>query len=219
MNYQDGKILVRRFNSKKVISFRYSNLYQVSNPRIKRLNKLICQDRKGGKIFRENLFNVGILLGIGLRSVTSRIGENSIAVIGIPRGGVPLAKGICKSISKSKILYTNDGKNVNSKKPLITYNDSLQKCKIIVVADTVVDLGVTAERTLRFLIQNYTGSAIVLVSLITSLDGAHRLEKTFPKLSHYTSMIEKKTTWIKVTKDINRRIIPKIGDVGELVSK
>jgi len=193
MNYQDGIISVKKFSSKKTISFRYSNLYQVSNPQIKRLSKLICQDRKGGKMFRENIFNAGILLGMGLGDLTSKIDRDRIAVIGIPRGGTPLAEGICKSIPKSKIFYTNDGKNNNSKKPLLKYDDSLKKCQLIILADTVVDLGVTAERTIRFLIQNYTRSAILLVSLITSLDGAYRLEKTFPKINHYTSMVEKNT--------------------------
>lgn len=219
MNYQADKISVKKFNSKKVISFRYSNLYQVSNPQIKRLSKLICQDRKGGKIFRENLLNAGILLGMGLKDLTPKIDKDLIAVIGIPRGGTPLAEGICKSIPKSKIFYTNDGKFVNFKKPLLKYDDSLQKCQLIIVADTVIDLGVTAERTLKFLINNYARSDIVLVSLITSLDGAYRLEKTFPKMIHYTSMVEKNTIWVKVTENLNRRIIPKIGDVGELVGK
>lgn len=219
MKYQVDKISVKKFNSKKVISFRYSNLYQISNPQIKRLSKFICQDRKGGKIFRENLMNAGILLGMGLADLTLKIDKDLIAVIGIPRGGVSLAEGIYKSIPKSKIFYTNDGKNVNSKKPLLRYDHSLEKCQLIIVTDTVVDLGVTAERTLRFLIQNYTRSVIVLVSLVTSLDGAYRLEKTFPRINHYTSMVEKNTIWVKVTENINRRIIPIIGDVGELVGK
>lgn len=218
MNYQDSKISVKKFSSEEVISFRYSNLYQVSSPRLKELIKLLCEDRKGGEAFRDNLFNAGILLGRGLKDPTSKVNERLIAVIGIPRGGISLAKGICKSIPKSSLFYTNDGKNTDSKKPLLLEN-FLQKCQLIIVADTVVDLGVTAEKTLRLLAQNYTESIIVLVSLITSVDGAYRLEKTFPKLSHYTSILEKNTLWIEASKNINRRIIPKIGDVGELASK
>lgn len=219
MNYQDGEISVKKFNSREVISFRYSNLYQVSSPRLKKFSKLLCVNRKGGKEFRDNLFSAGILLGRGLKDLTSKVNGKLIAVIGIPRGGIPLAKGICKSIPGASLFYTNDGKNADSKKPLLLHDNFLQEYQLIIVADTVVDLGVTAERTLRLLVQNYTESIIVLVSLITSVDGAYRLEKTFPKLSHYTSMIEKNTLWIKVTRNINRRIIPKIGDVGELVSK
>lgn len=218
MNLQDGKISVKKFSSEEVISFRYSNLYQVSSPRLKELSKLLCKDRKGGEAFRDNLFNAGILLGRGLKDLTFKVNERLIAVIGIPRGGIPLAKGICKSIPKSSLFYTNDGKNADSKKSLLLEN-FLQKCQLIIVADTVVDLGVTAERTLRLLAQNYIESIIVLVSLITSVDGAYRLEKTFPKLNHYTSILEKNTLWIEASKNINRRIIPKIGDVGELASK
>lgn len=223
MNYQGegDKISVKKFISEEIISFRYNNLYQVSSPQLKNLSKLLCVDRKGGKEFRNNLFSVGMLLGKGLKDLTSKVNEKLIAVIGIPRGGIPLAKGICKSIPKSRLFYTNDGKNTDSKRPLLLHNNFFQKCQLIIVADTVVDLGVTAERTLRFLAQNYTDteSIIVLISLITSVDGAHRLEKTFPKLNHYTSILEKNTLWIEATNNINRRIIPKIGDVGELVSK
>jgi len=219
MDHKDDKISVKKFNSEEIISFRYNHLYQISSPKLEELCELLCLDRKGGGAFRDNLLNAGLLLGKGLKDLTSEFNKKLIAVIGIPRGGILLAEGICRSIPKSSLFYTNDGKNSDPKKTLLLHKNFLQKCQLIIVVDTVVDLGTTAERTLRFLVQNYKENVIILISLITSVDGAYRLEKTFPKLSHYTSMIEKKTLWIKVTKNINRRIIPKIGDVGELTSK
>lgn len=219
MNFQDGKISIKKFSSEEAISFKYSNLYQVSSPQLKKLSELLCLDRKGGKTFRDNLLSAGMLLGRGLKDITSKVNEKFIAVIGIPRGGISLAEGICKSIPKSNLFYTNDGRNSDSKKPLLLQSNFFQKCQLIIVADTVVDLGTTAERTLRFLAQNYTESIIVLVSLITSVDGAYRLEKTFSNLEHYTSIIEKNIIWVEIAKNINRRMLPIIGDIGDLVSK
>jgi len=215
MNYQDGKISVKKFSSEEIISFRYSNLYRVSSLRLKKLSELLCMDRIGGEAFRNNLLSAGILLGKGLKDITSKVNEELIAVVGIPRGGTPLVKGICKSIPKSRLFYSNAGNNADPNK----HDDFFQKCQLIIVADTLVNSGTTAEKTLSFLSQNYANCNIVLVSLITSADGAYRLEKTFPRLNHYTSLIEKNTIWVKITKNINRRMIPIIGDIGDLVSK
>lgn len=219
MNLQDSKILIRKFNFKEIITIKYNNLYQISSPELKKLSDLLCTDREGGEKFRNNLFEAGMLLGKGLKDVTSKINEKLIAVIGIPRGGAPFAKGVHASIPKSRLFYSNAGENADPKKPLLQHDDFFQKCQLIIIADTLVNLGNTAERILFFLSKNYPKNILLLASLITSIDGAYRLEKTFSNLNHYTSVIEKNIVWVEIAKNINRRMIPIIGDIGKLVSK
>lgn len=201
------------------INYQFSNLYQITNPRIAELGKSLCIDRVGGVNFHDELHAVGVLMGEILSTRTERNEPESTLIIGIPRGGTPIAEGVREAFPRAKLALTNDGKNADPNKPLLEIDESLRDTKLIFVVDSVVDLGSTAERTIKVAYSNFPDSTVAVVSLISSVDGAFRLERMFPRLKHYTTILEQETCWIPVDKNVNHRIIPKIGDVGELVSR
>ncbi len=217
MRFPEGDRIIK-INAEFELTYRFQNLYQITSPRIEELGNSICQNRLGGEIFRDELHEVGILMGKGLPLDAQQAESESAMIIGIPRGGVPLAEGVKQSLPNAQLFFTNDGKNADPYRPLLALDTPEGYPNLILIIDTVVDLGSTDERTVREAYSQFPNSTISIISLITSVDGAFRLENTFPNLKHYTAIVEKETRWIELSKNINRRIIPKIGDVGELVS-
>lgn len=201
------------------INYQFSNLYQITSPRIAELGEILCIDRIGGANFHDELHEVGALMGEILSTGGEESEHEPTLIIGIPRGGTPLAEGVRDAFSSAELVITNDGKNADPNKSLLEIDESLGNTKLIFVVDSVVDLGSTAERTIRAVYSKFPDSTIRVISLISSVDGAFRLERMFPRLRHYTAILEKETRWIPVDKNVNHRIIPKIGDVGELVSQ
>lgn len=201
------------------INYQFSNLYQITSPHIAELGESLCIDRVGGANFHDKLHEVGALMGEILSTGDEESEHGHTLIIGVPRGGTPLAEGVRDAFPSAELILTNDGKNADADKPFIEIDESLGNTRLIFVVDSVVDLSSTAERTIRAVYSKFPDSTIRVVSLISSVDGAFRLERMFPRLKHYTTILEKETRWLPVDKNTNHRIIPRIGDVGELVSQ
>lgn len=216
MDLQAAKNGIKKCRSEITIQIKFANLFILTDPQIKRLADQVCQDRIGGDTFRKKLKEVGLLFGEYISTYASSHQINEVIIVGIPRGAVPFAEGIHQSLPLSRLFYT---KKSDTQNPIFEKNLPTSHNVLFVLADTVVDTGSTAESSLRFMYENYPNSKIVLVSMIAAADGAFRLDQTFPNLTHITSKITTDVAWVQLNSAINHRIIPQIGDVGELASK
>jgi uracil phosphoribosyltransferase len=187
---------------------------------VENLLKMISLDKIGGETFRKTIYSLGVICG---KVIKKRIeipnANNSSIIIGIPRGGIPFANGIGSTISNSKVIFSNDGVNKISDQPLLLKNIFTEINSTVILADPIVNSGLTVEKTLEIIYKNPNVKTVIMASIMDTPDGAHRLENMFPKLYHYTFSIETDLSWIAITERIKQRRITRIGDVGDLVSK
>ncbi|MGH7203731.1 MAG: phosphoribosyltransferase, partial [Candidatus Levyibacteriota bacterium] len=186
MGFQEGKKAFLKYKEKINYAYQYSNLYIHSDERLRLLVNKICKNREGGYVYRKSLVESGEILGKEILTQFIRPGRSTVAIVGIPRGGKPLANGIKNEIPQAELLFTNDGAFRDADKELLQENKLSENVEFVIVVDTVVDLGTTVQRTLRFLYDKYPAKTYILVSLITAYDGAYKIEKMFPLVRHIT---------------------------------
>lgn len=142
---------------------------------------------------------------------------NPPTIIGIPRGGVPMAEGVSMVSPDSQLLFTNAGKNKDPNKRLLPENLPT-KTSHIIICDTVVGTGDTVANTIQELSIFFPTINISLFSAIASEVGTRRLSNEFPNLTIYAACLESKYELINIDgKSVF--FVHGIGDVGDMVSR
>jgi uracil phosphoribosyltransferase len=210
-------------------------------PRMQGLLSAVRTDTVGGEPFRASLKNIGSILAGEYKRLfqtpaqeTGHRQSKSLPttvfpaplIIGIPRGGTPLAEGVLSALPNASYFLTNAGDERDSNQPLFpkTFTTDSTSQDILIV-DTVVGSGGTVLRHLEALKEMNidTSARIFLLSTIALSDyqgyGLRGLFSYYPDLTVITGCLEKKAEWKdRHNGEEEHLYVHGIGSVGDLVS-
>lgn len=143
-------------------------------------------------------------------------------IVGIPRGGIPLAEGVRSELPHTSYFLTNAGDDKRPDEPLFPDNFPTGPANSpLVLVDTAIGSGATIMQHLDAYDEINPGAPVVVLSAIALLDheghGLSRLFSSYPDLTVITCRPETKAEW-HVRADGKHLYVDGIGSVGDLVS-
>lgn len=202
-------------------SFSRTNLFMGDTSGTSPYLSFIHGDRVGGDLLRQNIAGLARVMG-GYWKTHQHDLKASGVVVGIPRGGVYMGKGLQTIVPEYSYVETNQGLHKNPHQQIVTFNiKDTPPIKDVLVADTALFTGKTIRATLDSILpQIAPGANIVVFIAIAYKESLDRLLSLYPHVKFYVGEIQTK---IKHIYDPRLwRLVPtlaNIGDIGELVSR
>ena len=175
-------------------------------PGVPKLISEIRSDRTGGQPLRDRFYSLGqIIGGHWLQSYPT---EDNGVIIGIPRSGIPMSKGLSDLLPDYQYFVANGG--------AITEHD---QPNYILIVDSVIVTGTTIKEIVERLPFNGEPNKLFVISAVSHQDGISRLLSLYPNLKLYVGEVETEivTQWDPHCYRL-KKTIPNIGDIGRLVS-
>ena len=196
-------------------------------PRMQHILADLSSDTVGGEPFRAKLREAGSFLAKAYSIIETGTSSGAFIrtvyptplIMGIPRGGNPLAEGVRSEFPNSTYLLTNAGDKQRPDEPLLP--DNFPSGSPILLVDTVIGSGETMMRHLDALEKKTPNIPVFLLSALALLDyqgfGLSRLFSNYPNLTAIICRLETKAEW-KERKEGKHLYVHGIGSVGDLVS-
>ena len=183
-----------RFNNKGI--YNHEKLVIFDNEAVtKQLLYEIRSEQVGGQHFANNIRVLAALMGQNWLYMHSPFVTSPPIIIGIPRGGTPMAEGVKKVSPESPLVFTDARGKQNPNRKLLPEN-SPKETRDIIICDTVVGTGNTIANTIQELKRSFPATNISLFSTVASEFSVGRLSDEFPNLEIYTACVEAKYEWV-----------------------
>lgn len=179
--------------------------------------------------FRENLEACGFILGYEIskslhfckQEVNTPLGvasvnlvDEEVVVVGILRAALPVQMGVLKAFRNAEAAFIAAyRKHEDDSKDFIIVSEyeatpNLEG-KTVILVDPMLATGSSMVTCYERLMMNSKPKRCIVASVFSSLEGVNALNSQLPQIVHYTCVIDAEL-------DVNKYIVPGLGDAGDL---
>lgn len=179
--------------------------------------------------FRENLEACGFILGYEISKALSydlkqvktplahasiELLKDEVVVVGILRAALPVQMGVLKAFRNAEAAFIaayRKGSEGTKEFTIVSEYEALPNLdgKTVILVDPMLATGASMLTCYERLMEHSKPKQCCVATVFSSMEGVNILNSRLPQIVHYTCVIDAEL-------DVNKYIVPGLGDAGDL---
>lgn len=199
---------------------KFENINVGNEASVKKSLNMLADKRTGVEEYRSAFENLGRELGLLLAANLEDINANEIMLVCASEDADWLAKGVERGLEKGQtsvsvfwstrsVVYNNNGEKLEISPIIKSYEEPIDKCKLLVVVKSIISSSCVVKTQLTRLIGKINPERIAILAPVMYKDGAPNLLKEFP--TNVSEKFEFMTFAIDEDRTPDGEVIPGVG--------